>query len=1429
MRRARGAATNILASLEELVPGVVPTGGAATNILAALEELAPGVVPARVLARVAIAVAVLKDFAENVFLANKYHFYTFNTWNGKVKCKKKKTQQKSLTKSMAAPEELQMLQLHEWVRARPDTFVGAIDPVAALRWVFGKRADLAAIHAPVTTLVEAKAKRLRAKEIRVSVAIVASPPCESQEAVDSKSVCEDEDDDAYEKKGPRKSASKMMTPRDGAAALLLLETSPAAEKIVDEILQNALDRQHKDASMTRINVSVDAVTGTITVRNNGVGMPVTKPARTRDDIPDEFWPTILCTRIMTGGNFSSAMDAAHYQGGRNGIGMKATSILSSRFSIAVGDSANHKSFKQVWTGGLVHTDGPAVGAYRAKAGYVEVSFQPDMAYFKQEGPGFSAAFAAVVRSRVWELTAVADARVGIWLDGERLPVRNLTQFVSLLTPKACRPIRSVCTVGERAVWDVSLMPLQPGMAAGVVAFVNGIRCCEGKHVTFLFNRLSDILEPVVQAKTKQPEATVTEAQVRRAMFVVLVMWADGPRFKSQSKDTLDSPAKEWGFKWVPEDDFKKRVVSAFADVVSTKLALDTEEIAVREAAKTTGGRHSVNLPKYEPAGDAGKAGTEASLILTEGDSAMGMAMAGRAQLNSRLLGVYPLKGKPLNCRDMDLTSIVHNEVLANVAKILGLEYGKVFETEADLRRLNYKHLVLLADQDFDGGHIVGLVYNWVQYCWPSLLRLRPDFIRRFATPLIIANVKGKAAPSARQQQVQFLSAPAFRRWLAEDATRQDVYKFSYYKGLGGHSSKLGREYFKAYAANTVTIMYDEDRDADTLENFFNEKRANVRKALISAYNENTALDYSRDAVTATEFLMSETLGYCHDNVPRGIPGLDGCKRTQRKLLFACLELMKPGESAKLTDVAMKCGERAKYHHGEVSLYGTMVSMAQTHPGSNNVNLLIGESQMGSRLYDRGTFTAPRYLSTGPETILAKLIRKEDNPILTYRVEEGKYLTEPTHFLPVVPLDLINGAIGVTSGWSTKIPAFHPVEVIRTFCQRLLDVPDWRASEPVPWFDGLTGPVLSTPKAWVALGLYSVDRQSASVVHITLLDLPFGKWAHEYHEKVLTKHLIRKEGNGFIARIESDTNDRRIHYTLVCDADLLEKALKGKVEDLRGEPFPRDTRPFRNTADASVLAQADAFYAKAPCRYPRLEELLDLAVSINKTNMFRLDAASHPVHFRSMTDIVDMYATERLQGYRERIQYLQGDLARTLLRAQNRLRYVLENIAGTFVPNAYEETADMWAQLSARGYVADEDPRIKRPPLKTLSDLPISLSKAGKTSEAATFHLLTDPGDGSKTKGACRRLEAEIAALLKQQEELARVTPVAVWLAELEELRAAYEDDDVGGKDGFATKRAKGNYIDTSSEAQAPAGTAKNNKKRVATKAPTKKLPVHKKK
>jgi DNA topoisomerase-2 len=156
------------------------------------------------------------------------------------------------------------------------------------------------------------------------------------------------------------------------------------------------------------------------------------------------------------------------------------------------------------------------------------------------------------------------------------------------------------------------------------------------------------------------------------------------------------------------------------------------------------------LPKLADANNAGtKHGKDCTLILTEGDSAKSLAIAGLSVVGRDNFGVFPLRGKLLNVREARHDQIMKNEEIQNIKQIMGLQHGKVYDSTASLR---YGRLMIMADQvcfpvvprlvlllsclqDHDGSHIKGLIINFLDHFYPSLLKLE-DFLVEFVTPIV---------------------------------------------------------------------------------------------------------------------------------------------------------------------------------------------------------------------------------------------------------------------------------------------------------------------------------------------------------------------------------------------------------------------------------------------------------------------------------------------------------------------------------------------------------------------------------------------------------------------------------------------------------------------------------------------------------------------
>ena len=104
------------------------------------------------------------------------------------------------------------------------------------------------------------------------------------------------------------------------------------------------------------------------------------------------------------------------------------------------------------------------------------------------------------------------------------------------------------------------------------------------------------------------------------------------------------------------------------------------------------------IPKLEDANWAGtKQSMQCTLILTEGDSAKSLAMSGIQVVGRDQYGVFPLKGKFLNVRDVSLKLMNDNDEVQNLIKIMGLQYGKKYHNKDDLLTLRYGSIMIMTD------------------------------------------------------------------------------------------------------------------------------------------------------------------------------------------------------------------------------------------------------------------------------------------------------------------------------------------------------------------------------------------------------------------------------------------------------------------------------------------------------------------------------------------------------------------------------------------------------------------------------------------------------------------------------------------------------------------------------------------------------------
>ena len=215
-----------------------------------------------------------------------------------------------------------------------------------------------------------------------------------------------------------------------------------------------------------------------------------------------------------------------------------------------------------------------------------------------------------------------------------------------------------------------------------------------------------------------------------------------------------------------------------------------EQKADQILKKSDGNRRSrMDNPKLTDANKAGtKEGYKCTLILTEGDSAKGMAIAGRSVVSPDYVGVYPLRGKMLNVRDASIDQIAKNAEIQNIKNFLGLKHKTTY---MDCKSLRYGHLMIMTDQDHDGSHIKGLLINFLQVQFPSLLKI-PDFLVEFITPIVKVYKGDPKKPKAAQS---FFTMPEYEAWK-EEHKHERGWEHKYYKGLGTSSTEEAQVYFR---------------------------------------------------------------------------------------------------------------------------------------------------------------------------------------------------------------------------------------------------------------------------------------------------------------------------------------------------------------------------------------------------------------------------------------------------------------------------------------------------------------------------------------------------------------------------------------------------------------------------------------------------------
>ncbi|KAI9685554.1 MAG: DNA topoisomerase 2 [Bathelium mastoideum] len=1088
---------------------------------------------------------------------------------------------------------------------------------------------------------------------------------------------------------------------------------PGLYKIFDEILVNAADNKHNDKNMSEIRVTVDRETGEISVLNDGRGIPIEIHAKEGIYIPE-----MIFGHLLTSSNYDD--DQAKVTGGRNGFGAKLCNIYSTQFTLETTDSKAKKKYKQTWTENMGNMHKATITAAKGDD-YTKVTFTPDFAKFGMSGMDDD--FEALVKRRVYDLAGTVK-EVKVYLNGQRIKIKNFKQYMELYTKSISAqagdsedvPTENVILTDKpNERWEIGFAVSDGSFQQ--VSFVNSIATTSGgTHVNYISDQIVTKLGEIV--KKKKVGIKLNNNQIRNHIFLFLNAQIVNPSFTSQTKEQLTTKASQFGSKCTVSDKFLKDI--AKTDAVNNILAF-AEKKADQMQRKTDGGRRArMNNSKLTDANKAGtKDGYKCTLVLTEGDSASLLALAGRAVVDPDLFGVFPLRGKLLNVRDASVEQITKNQEIQNIKKFLGLQHKKEYE---DTKSLRYGHLMIMTDQDHDGSHIKGLLINFLQVQFPSLLRI-PGFLVEFITPIVKV---WKGDIKRPKHKLDFFTMPEYEAWK-EEPGHQHGWEHKYFKGLGTSSPADAEIYFADLKRHLKKFHTIKEHEEKLLSLAFSKKMADERKNWLRDFIPGTYLDMSAsESITIDDFVNKELILFSMADNLRSIPSMmDGLKPGQRKILYTMFRrnLKKDQKVVELAGTVMGL---TAYAYGDTSLQQTIVGLAQNFVGSNNINCLEPSGNFGSRLQGGSDAASARYIYTRLAPIARKIFHAADEPLLAYHTDDGSNI-EPEMYMPVVPLVLINGADGIGTGWSTSIPNYSPEDIVENLKLRMAGTSKDDMKPMKPFFRGFTGEIED-----VGGGRYRFAGkiQQTGDNEVEISELPIRMWTQTFKDKL--EDIIRAEKVPSFIKDYTDYNTpEKVHFIIKMDDKHMESSLqKGLLAMFKLESY------------------------------------------MSTTNLVCFDSQGRIQKYNTVNDILEEFYHVRLGMYQKRKQHLLGELQKELEKLTNQARFV-RMICDSELVVAKKKKQVLIEELKSLNFKAFPKVKDAKKAGEQEEVVPDDEEDESKNEADNGYNYLLGMAIWSLTMERVEKLEQRIGDVEQDIDKLVRLSPKDIWNTDLDEFIEAY--------------------------------------------------------
>lgn len=1155
-----------------------------------------------------------------------------------------------------------------------------------------------------------------------------------------------------------------------------IDFAPGIERIFVEIITNAVDNANKSrrVGVNPGNIIIEMNDQIIRVTNFGLPIPIEKM-----EDSDIYVPQMIFGEMLTGSNFEDDRQ----DGGMNGIGAKATNIFSKQFEIEIYDHKNHKHYTQSWKDNMKNISNPVITDYDEDYSQVTVMYFMDFERFEYEEYNQEAlmlfarhavdlSFTAKIEVKFNELTfpPLDIEEYALLYHSEEDLKHAIIHYQWPAGTKMKKSKKQEIPVDPEILPEVALLILDTPYKGKSISFVNSIMTSEGGvHTQAAINSIcsrtkdnvnkkfleeskkdKDKKDKNKQEKQEKKANTITINDVKPHISIILSVRVKDAQFEGQSKTCLKSPVPN-----ITIPNSKLDLISNWKLIDCIKTTIDNKRYTFlnsknKEKKSNCMIGHGIhaNMARSRNAQERLKC----TMIVAEGQSAM-------AYVNKYIdleepikrgnyHGTLPMKGKGLNVMNVNsLEEIYRNKEIQNIKTMLGLEEEPGMDEETrqnyylddkNFEKLNYGKLLIMADSDEDGKHIIALLLNFIYCRFPSLLKR--GYVLYYRTPIVRVS-KGS-------EIFKFYSHEHKEKWERETPDHTN-WKYDYYKGLGSSDDTEIKE--DQSSQKKVICQYDEETPK-SMRLAFDKTRADSRKDWITNYDPNYVNLISLGSLVAqniSSFINDEFILFSICNVERSLPKLfDGFKESQRKVIFGVHKIWKginaensfQNDKQKTAQVAVTVAKSSKYHHGETILGSVIIGMTDDFIGSNNIAWFEQKGQFGTRMGGSKDAANPRYSHIRVGKLLPYILRREDTPILTSIIDEGEKV-EPQFYLPIIPMVLVNGVQGIGTGWSSTVPCHDPFEIINWLKLKLVNKETPKFIKP--WYRGFTGvikvidrrlrknPVIYKNKevieeeepeeenekeydpeeeiipgeqaedenvqtkppclSMVSEGVYDFQKANDGTHNVTIKELPIGRWTKPY-----------------IAWLES----------------------------LNEEKKPKGEKKFKMLTTNSTTDKVHIEIIGMKER-PNIRKL-KLRKTIGMSNMYLLNEKNRPELYSTSIDIIETFYRKRLLKYAERKQYMLEQIEREIIMLNHRVKFIKAVLAKELIVE-------------------------KRSKVLIYEDLD-------------KLEIPHEIYDKSKTKHFCNeeleKLKENINKILNEKETLISTSEKRIWYSELEQLEKA---------------------------------------------------------